>query len=201
MCNNYIGFDLFWEISTYEESCLYQMDDGNTCFMRKDEAGNCHSLTICGTNLKHISDQSIWAKCDNLKNVILYMNELTVLPEELKKYSDDIWLLLIMHNRFTDIPELAYNFKNLNDLIMHGNYLSFLSDDISTFSKLTKLYLGDNDLVCLPDVFDRLPALMKASFCKNSLKRLPPTFSKLSQLKSLDISDNAITNFLSRCLN
>ena len=190
-----LGFELLWEISTYEDSCLYKMSDGNTCFVRKDETGKCHSMTVCGTDLKHLSDKSVWEKCKHLSTVILYMNELSSLPDELLQFKKDIRILCIMHNHFTEFPEDAYNFTNLEDLAMHGNYLSSLPEDIKYFSKLTRLYLGSNDLVCLPDVFDWLPALKKASFCDNFLSRLPPSFSKLRNLKSLDISNNAIGRF------
>jgi hypothetical protein len=198
----FLGFELLWEISTYEESCLYKMKDGNTCFMRKDDNGKCHSLTICGTDSKHVLDEDheLWKQCEQLKIVILYMNKLNTLPGYLAKhFKDDIRLLCIMHNNFTEIPQDAYKFKKLEDLVMHGNYLSILPSDITKFSKLTKLYLGDNDLVCLPDVFDGLPFLKKASFCKNSLTRLPQSFSELRDLKSLDVSDNAIMTF-PKCL-
>ena len=169
------------------------MSDGNTCFVRKDETGKCRSMTICGTDLKHLS--FVWQKCKYLSTVILYMNELSSLPDELLQFKKDIRILCIMHNHFTEFPEDAYNFTNLEDLAMHGNYLSSLPKGITTFSKLTRLYLGSNDLVCLPDVFGQLPALKKASFCDNVLSRLPPSFSKLRNLKSLDISDNAIGRF------
>jgi GTPase SAR1 family protein len=141
------------------------------------------------------SDTSLWDDCKQLKTVILYMNALETLPTELSQYSDEIWLLLILNNEFTQIPRLAYDFKNLNDLIMHGNHLSSLPNSFAISSNLTKLYLGSNDLVYLPDAFDQLPNLTKASFYKNSLKRLPHTFSKLSKLESLDISNNAIMKF------
>lgn len=170
------------------------MSDGNTCFMRKEHA-KCYSLTICGHNLTEVSDQTVWEQCNRLKTVILYMNEFTALPSELSKFSDDISLLCIMHNKFSEIPSIAYKFKNLEDLVMHGNYLSIIQEDISTFTKLTKLYLGANDIICLPDVFNSFSKLKKASFGVNSLTRLPPSFSTLSQLESLNISDNAIIRF------
>lgn len=191
-----LSFKMLREISTYED-CLHKMNDGNTCFMRRDENQNCFSLTICDTEFKsrQITDERVWKECKHLRTFILYMTNLLTLPPELERFKNDIALLCIMHNSFSKIPEITYKFKNLEELVMHGSHLPALPEDISIFKNLTKLYLGSNELSFLPNVFDKFPRLREVSFAKNKLQHLPSSFSELSCLKSLDISDNALFKF------
>ena len=188
----YVGFELLQELATYEK-CLHQMSDNYYCFMRKKN-GKCYSITISGTAMEDIADDSIWEQCHDLEIVILYMNRLSKLPEKLWKFKNTITLVCIQNNKFSDISSL-YEFCKLEHLNMHGNYLSTVPKELEKFTQLTRLYLGDNDLICLPEIFSSFPNLKKASFQNNSLTRLPTTFANLHKLENLDISDNAMIKF------
>ena len=159
--------------------------------MRRQKDGKCNSLTISGTTLEKIPEK-VWNECRDLKIVILYMNRLSELPEELSSFRNTITLVCIQNNCFREIPACLYEFKHLEHLNMHGNYLSVVPEDFQAFHNLQRLYLGDNDLISLPDIFDHFPLLEKASFKMNKLTRLPPSFARLEKLENLDISDNSI---------
>lgn len=183
---------------TIYKSRMQKLDEkDNYCFMRytKEREKKCYSLTISGTtytDLNFSEMKRVWEKCENLRIVILLMNQLIDLPSELVKFEDTITLICIQNNCFKELPSDLYRYKKLEHLNMHGNLLFHIPDSFKSLSNLTRLYLGDNNLMCLPDVFGHFPHLKKASFTNNSLTRLPPSFAQLTQLVNLDISYNAM---------
>ena len=164
------------------------------CFMRFKENGKCYSLTISGTELRKICDETIWEKCQ-LEKLNLMMNKLEKLPRQLLKFKDSITLVCIQNNRFKEIPEILYEFKKMEHLNMHGNLLPSIPERFKEFIHLSRIHLGDNDLDHLPDVFENLKQLKEANFQNNNLTRLPKSFSQLCELESLDISHNAFIKF------
>ena len=165
------------------------------CFMRFKENGKCYSLTISGTELRKICDETIWEKCQDLEKAILLMNKLEKLPPQLLEFKDSITLICIQNNRFKEIPEMLYKFKKMEHLNMHGNLLPSIPERFKEFIHLSRIHLGENDLDHLPDVFENLKLLKEAYFQNNNLTRLPDSFSKLCELESLDISHNAFVKF------
>ena len=190
----FLDFDLLQEMVLYE-SRLYPMKDGkNKCFMRFKD-GKCNSLTISGTQLHEISDETIWDKCHNLKIVLFSMNNLVKLPSGLESFKETVTLVCIQNNQFKDIPEILYKFSNLQHLSMHFNYVSSIPDRFKTLENLQRLYFGGNELNSLPDIFDSFPHLKIASFQSNFLTSLPQSFTKLDNLTNLNISHNKFTKF------
>ena len=182
------------ELATCEEAYSCLKDKNGKTYKYFKRVSNC-GLIISGTPLEEISDSTVWIDCRNLSIVIFYMNHLTKLPEKLLDFKESITLVCIQNNNFQEVPDILYAFDKLEHLNMHGNYLSQIPNNITTFKHLSRLYLGDNDIVFLPDIFDQLPRLKKASFENNCLSRLPPTFENLGELETLNLACNDFVIF------
>jgi len=191
---NFVGFELLQELATYENIYSRMTLQEYDYFKRVSKDNHC-GLIISGTLLEEINDSTVWRDCHNLNIVIFYMNRLTKLPSELSEFNKTITLVCIQNNNFQEVPDILYEFKKLEHLNMHGNYLSRIPDDITIFRHLSRLYLGDNDIISLPNIFDQLPKLKKASFENNCLSRLPPTFENLGELETLNLARNNFVIF------
>ena len=188
----FLGIEIIKEMLTYKKK-LIKINEGEwDCFMRfKDEL--CYSLTISGTRLTRITDSKIWKRCQNLRIVILLMNELNDLPQELCEFVDSIELVCIQHNRFTKVPPILFQLKHIKHLNLHGNQISEFPNEMEILVNLERLKFGHNRLYSLPDIFSNFKLLTEITFNNNFLTRLPPSFAELEQLESIDLRDNSFT--------
>ena len=178
---------------TYKDK-LRKINKGKwDCFMRYKDGG-CYSLTISGTRLNRITDKEIWEECNELRIVILLMNELNDLPSELSVlFANSIELVCIQHNKFTKVPPIIFELKLIKHLNLHGNQISRFPHKMQVFVDLERLKFGQNKLYSLPDIFNNFKHLTEITFNNNFLTRLPPSFTELKQLESIDLRDNSFT--------
>lgn len=82
---------------------------------------------------------------------------------------------------------------DLTKLILAGNLLTSLSEDIKFLSALTVLDAHDNQISNLPDAIGSLQNLTKLVLSRNCLPSLPVSICSLSLLVSLKLDHNKLT--------
>ena len=117
---------------------------------------------------------------------------LETLPDSLKKY--DIEVLLLGNNKFKNLPNIIYKFKNLKTLQLYRNQLDTLSPEIEQLKSLVKLYLEGNYLKNIPAEIGQLTNLRELNLGSNSLNSLPAEVGDLKELTALYLNHNSLSN-------
>lgn len=78
----------------------------------------------------------------------------------------------------------------LERLVLSGNFLSWLPNEIGNLRQLEFLYLDDNALIAIPLEIVRLSELEVLDVRNNQLNYIPDAIASLEKLKSLTISNN-----------
>lgn len=100
--------------------------------------------------------------------------------------------LNLWKNRLGHVPEWVWERTKLETLILVGNDLSEVSNQIGRMRTLRTLDLGHNRLTTLPDALGDLDALSDFLYLHdNNLTSLPPSLERLTRLRYLNISENA----------
>jgi Leucine-rich repeat (LRR) protein len=86
-------------------------------------------------------------------------------------------------------------------LVLHGNKLSTLPNEIADLANLKALFLGDNQFLELPPSVLRALQLAELYLHDNSLKSLPPEFSNLKNIRALTLGRNEFRSFPSEVIN
>jgi hypothetical protein len=135
-------------------------------------------------------------------------------PAEIFEYADDIEILDMSHNHFTELPDILADLKNVRIAFFSGNkftefptafaackrleMVGLKSCGIETMGDhvlpptLRGLILTDNNLEELPDSIGQLSALQKLMLTGNRLSSLPRTMENLKNLELIRIADNAL---------
>jgi hypothetical protein len=80
----------------------------------------------------------------------------------------------------------------LETLVLSGNYLSWLPNEIQNLRQLESLYLDDNALIGLPSEISHLSELKVLDLRNNRFNYIPDEVLNLPKLQSLNISRNII---------
>jgi Leucine-rich repeat (LRR) protein len=160
--------------------------------------------------------ESAMKSLTNLKELLLYSNQLTSIPDYFGEVYPLLEVLDIGKNRLVSIPpslanctELRvvsfaknqlseFNFKvfapawsNLRSLNLSVNQIKRVPDEVGQFVSLTSLDLSMNQLKKLPEAIGGLePTLKKLSIQHNSLTVLPNSIGQLHALTVLDLRCN-----------
>ena len=127
----------------------------------------------------------------SLENLELRFNHLTSLPESFGNL-ENLKILLINHNQLKTLPESFGNLRSLEKLILSNNHLSILGSYFPNFVNLKSLGLANCELVSLPPNFGDIQNLEFLGLENNSIAFLPKNFGNLKNLKSLNLLNNYI---------
>jgi Leucine-rich repeat (LRR) protein len=133
-----------------------------------------------------------WSCLKSLKALYLNNNQLTVLPEFFKGFSQ-LEVLTLNNNQLTAVPECIKNFSQLVVLNLSNNQLTTVPELFKGFSQLGVLALNNNQLTVVPKcikIFSHLRVLMLNN---NQLTTVPELFKSFSQLRVLELNNNQLT--------
>lgn len=146
------------------------------------------SLTYLNLSFKGIKSVQELQYATNLKNLNLYLNEITDIKPlaalKLIRYLD------LSYNQIDSIEVLS-SLKNLESLIVNGNNLTSI-DVVKHFPRLQELGAGENQIVDI-QVLTTIKDLLWLKLNNNPITNIEP-ISKLTKLKNLDISNNNISD-------
>ena len=121
-------------------------------------------------------------------------NQLSRWPACLEKASS-LQRIVLSSNLIAEIngPSLLPCASTLKILLLDGNQLTSLPDELALLVKLERLSLSNNKLHSLPSVIGSLPNLSLLDVSRNQLSSLPDSMGQLENLEELDASDNRLT--------
>ena len=102
---------------------------------------------------------------------------------------------LIAHEcQFEKVSFLKF-LPNLNTLVLSKNIITdFSVNNVGSFAHLTKLSIGHNKLTMIPDL-STSPHLVELRINHNEITHVGDTFLSLKKLKTLDLSNNRLSNW------
>ena len=133
----------------------------------------------------------------NLENLSLGQNQITVLPEDVFDGLDNLKYLDLGGNQISVLPEDVFDdLDNLKYLYLGGNPISVLPEDVfDGLDNLIILLFGSSQISALPeDVFDGLDSLEELNLGANQISVLPEdVFDGLNSLEELNLGANQIS--------
>eukprot|EP00741_Cyanophora_paradoxa_P021826 tig00000241_g21068.t1 len=107
--------------------------------------------------------------------------------------AENVRWLCLAGNALAELPgpELAA-LANLEALLLSGNRLAALPDELSRLSALRTLDVSHNALEAVPPAIAGLASLQRLYLHGNRLERLPPALGRLAALERLDVSQNRL---------
>jgi Leucine rich repeat len=151
------------------------------------------ALDLRNIGLDEISPSVLFLKYEQLKILLLNINQLSSLPPEFGKLTN----LISVHlsgNQLRSLPAEFGKLTNLTSLDLTDNQLSSLPIEFGKLTNLTSLGLSMNQLSSLPPEFGKLTNLTSLDLSMNQLSSLPPEFGKLTNLTSLNLSVNPLSS-------
>ena len=102
---------------------------------------------------------------------------------------------LIAHEcQFEKVSFLKF-LPNLNTLVLSKNIITdFSVNNVGSFAHLTKLSIGNNKLTMIPDL-STSPHLVELRINHNAITQVDDTLFSLKKLKTLDLSNNRLSNW------
>jgi hypothetical protein len=131
-------------------------------------------------------------RAGNLKQLVLYSNKLTALPDVFGQLTG-LKTLWLSDNQLTALPDAFGLLAGLKELYLAGNQLTALPDAFCQLTSLETLYLFNNKLTALPSTFGQLAGLKELCLRFNQLTALPDAFGQLTSLKTLNLQNNQLT--------
>eukprot|EP01023_Acetabularia_acetabulum_P056476 TRINITY_DN6557_c0_g1_i3.p1 TRINITY_DN6557_c0_g1~~TRINITY_DN6557_c0_g1_i3.p1 ORF type:complete len:274 (+),score=32.73 TRINITY_DN6557_c0_g1_i3:112-933(+) len=158
-------------------------------------------ISLDATNNKISSLPEFVSHMVSLQRLILTKNVLTslFLPGGFGSL-DSLKILILDHNKLSDLPEDLYMLQNLENLSLHNNCLSQLSDNIGHLQKLKQFNASSNKLLYLSEGLGHCRNLDEINCSNNFLKSIPESFGRLNKLKVLNLDNNRIGNIPSSVL-
>ena len=134
-------------------------------------------------------------------------NQLSDIPSLLCDAMPDLTYVNLSHNKFSSFPYcfIQTRVKVLN--LSHNKIkMSRPQHSVGSSVMLENLNLSHNEEKCFPEFLgDLFPALTSLYVTGNNMKKLPDSSLKLKRLKTLDLSNNQLTEipheFISECFS
>ena len=130
----------------------------------------------------------------NLQFLNLGKNDLTDLPASFASKLPKLKILFCLGNKFTKVPEVLGEMKNLFMLSFKANKVSECGEIVLSPS-LGWLILSDNEIEVLPESLGDCLPMRKLMLAGNKIKQLPTFMSRLENLELLRKRDNRIEIF------
>jgi Leucine-rich repeat (LRR) protein len=124
-------------ISSFPDNLI----SNETCFYK-----NITHLEITNTNLNSIKKSDF--KClSKLEQLVLNLNEITIIDAEVFKNSGEMIQLYLNNNKITDVDQNSFcGLSKLLLLNLNRNYIKSLPENICFPQQIEKLYLSNNQI-------------------------------------------------------
>ena len=99
----------------------------------------------------------------------------------------------LSYNNLTCLPDSITSLRSLEHLLLRGNQLAGVSEEVGNLTSLRRLDLRRNKLTQLPTSITSLDKLEELDLSENLLTELPHDIGKLCSLIRLNASFNEIT--------
>ncbi|RZF33839.1 hypothetical protein LSTR_LSTR008962 [Laodelphax striatellus] len=156
---------------------------------------NLRLLDLSGNQIKAI-EEGLLKGCDNLRELWLNDNSLTLIPSTSLNGPTQLKVLSLSNNRISSVKEGSFlSQRSLESLDLTGNRLQLIEGGaFKGLSKMRILSLGHNRLVKLnSDVFTGAQHVEELDLSANFLSEFPTVAAKaFDQLKLFNLSSNLI---------
>ncbi|MBL0316606.1 MAG: leucine-rich repeat domain-containing protein [Flavobacteriales bacterium] len=112
--------------------------------------------------------------------------------EEAMKSPDQVYRLDLSKHKLSVIPVEIWSMKNLNELILDKNRITFISDQIQNLKYLQIFSAQHNEIEKLPANLKQLKNLRELDLADNLISSIPDDIDELSLLEVLALWDNPI---------
>ncbi|XP_076020033.1 malignant fibrous histiocytoma-amplified sequence 1 homolog [Genypterus blacodes] len=153
---------------------------------------NLRQLTLCSKNNQKITLPDDIAEIEVLN---LGNNSLQELPEGLGSTLNNLRILVLRRNKFTAVPCVVFELRQLLELDMSHNCLRGLSENVAELKGLRKLCISHNKIQHLPSQIGALQLLEELDISFNEVCDFPKSFSNLKKLRTLDADHNKLNQF------
>lgn len=153
---------------------------------------NLRQLTLCSKNNQKITLPDDIAEIEVLN---LGNNSLQELPEGLGSTLNNLRILVLRRNKFTAVPCVVFELRQLLELDMSHNCLRGLSEDVGQLKGLKRLCISHNKIQYLPSQIGALQLLEELDISFNDLRDFPKSFSNLKKLRTLDADHNMLNQY------
>ncbi|XP_023246185.1 protein phosphatase PHLPP-like protein [Copidosoma floridanum] len=127
----------------------------------------------------------------SLEKIYLTSNSLTNTALDVLAKFSALRVLHLAYNALDTLPEICVaSWKELEELVLSGNKLQYLPDNVASLAHLRVLRVHSNRLLRCP-AFNRTPSLKVLDLAHNHLEHLNLDSLLSSQLQFLDISCNS----------
>ncbi len=131
----------------------------------------------------------------------IYISELKVIRklnkfislEEARKDPFAVEKLVLHRQGLKEIPQDVYAFPNLQELVLDGNDITFVSPEIGNLKNLKILSLQYNQINSLPSEIGKLNKLEELRLNRNQLQQLPVEIGQCWSLKFLYVGKNNLS--------
>ncbi|EAR89626.2 ankyrin repeat protein (macronuclear) [Tetrahymena thermophila SB210] len=131
----------------------------------------------------------------NAQFVFSYTNkQATSFPKQFKLNEYFLEVLELSNNKFKQLPEEIYQFKQLKRLKLDNNFIRQIPQMLFSLIFLQDFSISNNLISELPINISNQQSLVTLDISKNRITHLPEQICKLKQLQSLNISNNEFTS-------
>jgi Leucine-rich repeat (LRR) protein len=128
--------------------------------------------------------------CDSLEKLILYSNQIRLIPEIAPFQLHCLRTLDLNSNNLSYLPPCLCNLVSLQVLTVNNNKLVSLPEEIGSLSKLIQLDVSCNEITHLPIQLGDLVSLRSLNVRRNLLVELPKGERSFRILHSTNVIDN-----------
>ena len=179
-----------WEsVATMKEKCGKILDRVRSGEL---DVESTTTLDVSDCGLETFPEEILRLK--NLEFLNLGKNDLTDLPASFASKLPKLKILFCLGNKFTKVPEVLGEMKNLFMLSFKANKVREVPEK-SLSPSLGWLILSDNEIEVLPESLGDCLPMRKLMLAGNKIKQLPTFMSRLENLELLRASDNRIEVF------
>ncbi|MBN3310052.1 MFHA1 protein, partial [Amia calva] len=153
---------------------------------------NLRQLTLSTNNSQKIT---LPENISEIEVLNLGNNSLQELPEGFGATLSNLRVLILRRNKFATVPLAVFELRQLTELDISHNCLSYFSEDVECLKSLKKLCISHNKIKCLPSRLGTLHCLEELDISFNELFELPRSFAHLKKLRTLDADHNKLAYF------
>lgn len=118
--------------------------------------------------------------------------DLIILPTSIFDHANNLLILDLSRNKFTEFPLELLKLTKLTTLKMESNYLKKIPSEISELTQLENLSFSHNYILTVPKTINKLAkTLVSLNLANNHIENLPREITELHNLKILWIQSNS----------
>lgn len=131
--------------------------------------------------------------CENTQKTSCQKNDYDNLEEALIN-KECVKKLYLRNQKFKSIPIEIFEFRNLEELDLGANLITFLPNEFSRLEKLKDLSLSYNQINVLGNGISKLKKLEVLWLLDNKIESLPDHLCELTNLTELNLNGNPLTD-------